>query len=244
MAFSSFTRYATALVTVPLLAGVLCAQAWAPPRFADLRVTIAATPAAPSAGQVVAFAVGVHNAGPDSALDTMLDLRVEGGELVRAVATQGRCSAERCALGLMGYRNAAHDARATVRVLVRTGDSGAVSLAAAASSESLAMEITPENTSARREVTVSPALDARPAADVALALVALTKRVATYRVTNHGPDAAEAVVAAGARVGRLAAGEERSLRIRYAKPGRAVATVRSATRDPTPGNDRVAVRVR
>jgi len=85
---------------------------------------------------------------------------------------------------------------------------------------------------------------ARPAADLALALVSLRGRVATFRVTNHGPDAAAAVVAAGARAGEIAVGAERVVRVRYRRAGRYAATVRAATADANAANDGVAIRVR
>ena len=174
MRHGSRLRVGVVVATV-VAAGVLASEAWAPPRYADLRVAVSAAPAAPSAGQVVVFTVRVHNAGPDSALETMLRYRVDGADVVRAVATQGTCAAGACALGLMGYRNAAHDARATVRLLVRAAEPRGIDVEAAASSASLAMEIEPDNTSAHASVSVVPYARPRPAADLALALVSLRR---------------------------------------------------------------------
>lgn len=243
MRHGSRLRVGVVVATV-VAAGVLASEAWAPPRYADLRVAVSAAPAAPSAGQVVVFTVRVHNAGPDSALETMLRYRVDGADVVRAVATQGTCAAGACALGLMGYRNAAHDARATLRLLVRTAEPRAIDVEAAASSASLAMEIEPDNTSAHASVSVVPYAGPRPAADLALALVSLRARVAVLRVTNHGPDVASAVAVAGTKIGDLPPGGEQSIRVRYRRAGRYVVVVRGATADASSANDRVAFRVR
>jgi len=65
-------------VTAAAAAGaVVCGEACAPPRYADLRVAITAAPAAPAAGQAIVFTVRVHNAGLDSALDTIVRYGVE-----------------------------------------------------------------------------------------------------------------------------------------------------------------------
>ena len=109
-------RYAAAAAVV---SAVWCSAAWAPPRHADLRLALAPDRADPAVGEAVVFTASVLNNGPDSALETVVEAQLPAGAtLLRAVPSQGRCTGATCNLGLMGYRNLAHDARATVRYVM------------------------------------------------------------------------------------------------------------------------------
>jgi uncharacterized repeat protein (TIGR01451 family) len=225
---------------VALAAGVSavwCSAAWAPPRHADLRLALTADRAWPAVGEVVVFTAAVHNNGPDSALDTVLEARLlDGATLLRAVPSQGRCAGATCALGLMGYRNLAHDARATVRYVIRVDAPGTLAVSAHVASPTLALEILPENNDASASVEAAAFAGARPASDLSLSLVAVKRRVVTVRVLNLGPDPAERVGVGGKALGRLDAGDERVVSLRFAKPGRKTIA--------TTAGDRLSVRVR
>jgi uncharacterized repeat protein (TIGR01451 family) len=228
---------ALVVAAVAVAAAGWCGDAWAPPREADLRATVAADRPSPAEGQVAIFTVAVRNAGPDSALDVVVrDVLPDGATLLRAVPSQGACAGAApvtCNLGTLGRGNLAHDARASVRVFARVDTSGSLTDVADVSSSSLALEIAPENNHASATVTATPFTGPRPSADLVLA--ALPKR--KVRVTNLGPDAASGVVVGKARVGFLPLG---GARVVAAAPG--LVAVRSATPDPDPLNDRVRLR--
>jgi len=227
-------RYAAAAAGV---SAVWCSAAWAPPRHADLRLALTPDRAHPAVGEAVVFTAAVLNNGPDSALDTVVEAQLPAGAtLLRAVPSQGRCAGATCNLGLMGYRNLAHDARAIVRYVMRVDAPGTLAASAHVSSATLALEILPENNDATASVDAAAYAGARPASDLTLSLVAVKKRVVTVRVLNLGPDTAERVGVGGRTLGRLDVGDERVVSLRFAKPG-------SKTIATTAG-DRLVVRVR
>lgn len=216
---------------------VWCEAAWAPPRHADLRLALTADRPHPAVGEVAVFTATAFNNGPDSALDTVLEGQLpQNATLLRAVPSQGRCAGATCNLGLMGYRNLAHDAHATVRYVLRVDAPGPLAASAHVSSATLALEIVPENNDASATVDAAAFAGTRPSSDLALTLVAVKKRVVTVRVLNLGPDAAERAGVGGKTLGRLEAGDERVVSLRFAKPGRKTIA--------TTAGDRLSVRVR
>lgn len=237
---------------------VLAAPAWAPPRYANLALSVTARPTAFD-GQAIRFSWLVHNRGPDSALDVFVRHRLPAGTTVLAVRpSQGTCSGTvdvECALGLMGHANRGNDAKATVEVLALADRSG---LAASADvrSPSLAMDPVPDNDRAEAAVDVVPLTGPRPAADLVVdvrapATAKVKRRFAyTVRVLNLGPDRAEEVRVGGRSVGGLGLGQARTVRVlvvprrRGALRVAAAATV--ATRELAPADNRASsvVRVR
>jgi uncharacterized repeat protein (TIGR01451 family) len=227
-------RYAAATAAV---SAVWCSAAWAPPRHADLRLALTPDRPRPAVGEAVVFTAAVFNNGPDSALDTVVEAQLPAGAtLLRATPSQGRCTGATCNLGVMGYRNLAHDARATVRYVMRVDAPGTLAASAHVSSATLALEILPENNDASTTVDAAAFAGARPASDLTLALVRVQQRVVTVRVLNLGPDAAERVGVGGRSLGRLDVGDERVVALRFARPGRKTIA--------TTAGDRLVVRVR
>jgi uncharacterized repeat protein (TIGR01451 family) len=230
-------RFARCAAAVAVVSGIWCSTAWAPPRHADLRLALRADRPHPAVGEAAVFTAAVHNNGPDSALETIVEAQLpEGTTLLRATASRGRCTGATCNLGTMGYRNLAHDARANVRYVVRVDRPGALTASAHVSSATLALEILPENNTGTVSVDAGEFAGTHPTVDLTLSLVAVKRSIVTVRVLNLGPDAAERVGVGGKALGRLDVGDERVVSLRFAKPGRKTIA--------TTGGDRLSVRVR
>jgi hypothetical protein len=204
-----------------LVALAFPALAWAPPRFADLRAVLAASPL-PVVGQIVLITASEHNRGPDSVLDgTLVTTIPDGLTLLAAKPTQGTCTGTAtvsCAFGLLGRQNQAFDAVASVRLLVRIDRPGAFPVTAEASSGPSSTDVIPDNNAAGRVVFARQYTGSRPYGRVHLKLVSATPRKVVVRLTGLGPDDAQGVVVDRERVGRLSPAEERTLVFRYPRP--------------------------
>ena len=159
---------------------------------ADLSLTKGDSPDPIQAGELLTYALGVHNAGPNAAAGvTVTDTLPAGVVFDSATASQGSCSEASgtvtCALGTV-----ANGADATVEVKVRPQNGGDITNQASVSSD--AGDPVPGNNSAASTTAVTPAADLSLTKDDSPDPV-LAGELLTYTLTAHngGPSSATGV---------------------------------------------------